>query len=175
MVSISLNLPKGDTFTLCNGCRIDAEPQKRANEMKVTRVYSPLFSLFFFTPHQDVIMRFSFFFKCLYDGNSSIQFWLLEFVVLQNQLVADFAKVSLILASLEIQRGENTLRQIDANSISSFTGALGELLTTIFFHFYHGTVLVEKYAICLLQSAAKMQKIWLRLAKTAATLQILNC
>ena len=123
MVSISLNLPKGDTFTLCNGCRIDAEPQKRANEMKVTRVYSPLFSLFFFTPHQDVIMRFSFFFKCLYDGNSSIQFWLLEYVVLQNQLVADFAKVSLILASLEIQRGENTLRQNDANSISSFTQA----------------------------------------------------
>ena len=99
MTKLSLNLPKGDTFTLCNACRIDAEPQKRANEMKVTRVlnfyseailpYSRILSLFFFTPHQDVrcygcIMRFSSFFKCLSDGNSSIQFWLLEFVVLQN-------------------------------------------------------------------------------------------
>ena len=99
MTKLSLNLPKGDTFTLCNACRIDAEPQKRANEMKVTRVlnfyseailpYSRILSLFFFTPHQDVrcygcIMRFSSFFKSLSDGNSSIQFWLLEFVVLQN-------------------------------------------------------------------------------------------
>ena len=34
----------------------------------------------------------------------------------------NFTKVSLILATLEIYLGENTLQQIAANSISSFTG-----------------------------------------------------
>ena len=126
MTKLSLNLPKGDTFTLCNACRIDAEPQKRANEMKVTRVlnfYSEailptiLSSFFHATSRCYVcIMRFSSFFKGLYDGNSSIQFWLLEFVVLQNFA---FQFIHLSTYYLNTYKSLDYLNKTSINVISS--------------------------------------------------------
>ena len=128
MTKLSLNLPKGDTFTLCNACRIDAEPQKRANEMKVTRVlnfysevilpYSRILSSFLHATSRcyGCIMRFSSFFKSLSDGNISIQFWLLEFVVLQNFA---FQFIHLSTYYLNTYKSLDYLNKTSINVISS--------------------------------------------------------